>query len=50
VSFNKLLADASPAKAAQRLWSWRTVTEPGVPKETQQIAQQLIDIGVDELP
>ena len=23
----------------RRLWSWRTVAEPGVPKETQQIAR-----------
>jgi Lsr2 len=51
MSFNRLLADAPPAKAARAalVMARATVDEPGVPAETQRIARQLIDLGVEEL-
>jgi hypothetical protein len=51
VSFNRLLADAEPAKAAQAalVMARATVNEPGVSAQVRRNAQQLIDMGVDEL-
>ena len=51
MSFNRLLADAPPAKAAQAalVMARATVNEPGLSAETKQVAQQFIALGVDEL-
>jgi len=51
MSFNRLLADSEPAKAAQAalVMARATVAEPDVSEETRRIAQQFIELGVDEL-
>ncbi|KWX20451.1 hypothetical protein AFM11_30170 [Mycolicibacterium wolinskyi] len=51
MSLNKLLAYAPPAKAAQAalVMARATLNEPDVPEKTQQIAQQLIELGEDDL-
>jgi hypothetical protein len=51
MSFNRMLADAEPAKAAQAalVMARATVAEPDVSEETRRIAQQFIELGVDEL-
>jgi hypothetical protein len=51
MSFNRLLADAEPAKAAHAalVMARATVAEPDVSEETRRIAQQFIELGVDEL-
>lgn len=51
MSFNRLLADAPPEKAAQAALVMAEATrhEPGVPDHTKRIAEQLIALGVDKL-
>lgn len=51
VRFNRLLADAEPAKAARAAISMAKalVDEPTVPLTTRALASRILDLGVEDL-